>query len=104
MSMSDFEIRQYNRPAVKITNNSANDVTITQFGLDWFSAKGWAGFLGYPDIHVDWFKWNGSRFYQGDDYGPPTFVDTSITLAPGATGDWEIDFSSILREPIFWYS
>ena len=95
LAMSDFEIRLYNRPAVMITNNSTNEIAITDFRLEWESAQAWAEALGYADIHVDWFMWDGDRFYQGDDYDHPTEVTTTVTLTPGAVGDWEINFDWI---------
>jgi hypothetical protein len=91
-SFSNFEIRQYNRPAAKITNSSGSTATIVQFRLDWESAQAWAGALGYDDIHVDWFKWNGARFYEEHDYDHPTVVTTTVILEAATIGDWEIDF------------
>ena len=91
-TFSNFDIRQYNRPYVEINNNSGQDVNVTYVDLDWTSAEDWATILGYSDIRVDWFNWNGVGFYSGDDYSSPTNRGTSLGLGAGSSGAWETDF------------
>ncbi len=91
-TMSDFDIRQHNRPWVRINNNSGQDVNVTYFALDWSSADAWATVLGYNNIYVDWFSWNDDRFYGGNDYDSPTERGAYVSLGAGSWGSWETDF------------
>lgn len=90
--MSGFEIKENNRLAVNLTNNNPKDTHVTFLALSWESAEIWAEALGYNDIRVDWFSWNGVRFYSGNDYDSPTERSAYLLLSAGTTSTWEVDF------------
>ena len=91
-----------NRIFVVVNNNSSTDVWVSAVSLDWASADDAAPYLGYGDIHVDWFRWRDNAagqqwtFYNGDDPDSPTSYSGIPTsrghLAAGSTGTWKINF------------
>jgi len=91
-TFSGFGINPSNRPVVNINNNSSSDVFVTFFNMDWSSADAWGTALGHSDIRVDYFSWNGNRFYGGDDYESPTDVGAYESLPSYSSGTWETDF------------
>ena len=88
---SDFGIEEYSRPVVQINNYSGQDVSVNYFRLDWQSAQDWAIALGYPNMRVDWFAWNGNRFYGGDDYDSPTEQGSNQPLLANSSSVWSTD-------------
>ncbi len=54
--------------------------------------------LSWPDgdlapAYVDYFRFNGDRYYGGNDSSSPTGpISSSVSLAAGDTGRWEVDF------------
>jgi hypothetical protein len=95
LSLAGFTIEESNRPAVSLVNESGQDVYMTDFRLDWESAQAWGVALGYDNMRIDWFDWEGLRFYDGDDYDSPTSAATSLLLTTEISGTWraDLDFS-----------
>lgn len=93
-TFSNFGIEGSNRPVVQINNNSSQDVSVTYYRLDWDSAEAWSIALGYPRIRIDWFDWEGNRFYGGDDFDSYTEAGANESLPASSSGVWttDIDF------------
>ncbi len=90
--MSDFELKEYNRVSVNITNPSEFDAIIVGLQTTWEFAELWGEVLGYDDIRVDWFSWDGVRINEADDYTSPTYRPVNLQLPAGSMSTWEIDF------------
>jgi hypothetical protein len=82
---------------VSVSNSSINtDMPLTDSILTW-------GNVGGANPKVNWFKWDGYRYYSGDDNNSPTNSTCSGTrcnLPGNQTYQWDVDFSGAV-EPLF---
>ena len=70
-----------------MTNNNPTTIYLTNSSFYW--TKYW------PDMYVDYFRFNGSQYYNGNDSNPHTLniaPSSPIALGSGSTGTWETDF------------
>ena len=70
---------------MNVTNNNPQPIQLT------FTSFTWANFYGNG---VDWLKFGGSNYYNGNDYTSPTTVTSSIWLPAGSTYTWDAEFTS----------
>ncbi|MGH2620115.1 MAG: hypothetical protein ACRDHG_06030 [Anaerolineales bacterium] len=55
-----------------------------------------------PPAYVDWFEFDGNRYYNGDDSSSPTSMGgTSRQLSAGKTRTWEADWDDEPGEGIY---
>ena len=91
-SLSDASIEQYNHYRINVNNASTQDVRVTFIGLNWDEAEIWSEALGYHNLRVDYFNWDGDKFYNGDDYSSPTNISANLLLSAGTSGYFVSDF------------
>ncbi len=80
-----------NRINVSVRNTNAATVYLTGSTLAWTDSY-------HPGQYVDQFRWNGVRYYAGDDYDPPTTNNPAAGTRPlpaGATYQWYTTFGGI---------
>ena len=72
-TMGDFSFFN-NKPQLRmwVNNAASEDVNVTGVRLDWSHAEAYYNSIGQPGLFVNWFKWGGSNFYNGDDFDSPT--------------------------------
>jgi len=78
--------------ATVVNNNSATGyLTTTDFV--WTELSG--------SMYVDWFRFDGSNYYSGNDNSSPTNVGgSSETLSGSSSATWQMDFDGEPFEPI----
>jgi len=78
---------------VRVHNASEFDGKFTHSSLDWTAH--------YEDQYVDYFEWNGYRYYGGNDFNPPTNNDPipALNFPAGASYVWRTDFDGIPSDP-----
>ncbi len=76
-----------------IRNDGKNDGWLTGSILEWAPY--------YDDQRVNFFSWNGSNYYQGDDWNPPTSNDPipALALPSGSSYIWRADFDGVATQP-----
>jgi hypothetical protein len=62
--------------------------------------------LDWPDVpapaYVDWFEFDGNRYYNGDDFSSPTsMAGSSRQLSAGKTRTWEADWDDEPAEGLY---
>ncbi len=70
-----------------VTNNNPTAIFLTNSSFYW--DKYWSG------MYVDWFRFNGTQYYNGNDSTPPTTnvaPSPPIALGAGNTAEWRTDF------------
>ena len=78
--------------ATVVNNNSATGY-LTTTNLVWPELSG--------SMAVNWFRFEGSQYYGGNDSSSPTNIGGSNVPSPGGTSyQWRTDFSSEPYEPI----
>ena len=77
-----------------VRNDSTAKAFLTDTTLEWPDLP--------PPAYVDWFKFDGNRYYTGDDPSSPTTkTGTSRQLSAGKTRTWEADFDDEPAEGIY---
>ncbi len=74
--------------SLNISNTSGSPVMLTNTHFVWTD---WD--TAFPTQEVDWFQFNGSTYYGGNDASSPTDVASGVALAAGASTAWKADFS-----------
>ncbi len=72
---------------MSVTNNNPTTIFLTNSSLYW--TKYW------PNMYVDYFDFNGDRYYNGNDSNPHTLnvaPSPPIALNSGSTATWSTDF------------
>ncbi len=98
-SITNPRIERYNHYRVNINNNGSQNVRVIYVGLNWDEAYTWAEALGHHHLRVDYFNWNGSNFYNGDDYSSPTNISTNLALNAGTSGVYTANFDYHSEDP-----
>jgi hypothetical protein len=94
---SDYQIEQIwivdDDLRVQVRNDSAFDGEFTGSSMAWD--------VYYQNQYVNYFEWNGTRYYSGDDGNPPTSSDPVPSLGFPAESSylWRSDFNNILSDP-----
>jgi hypothetical protein len=76
---------------VNVRNLNPTTVYLTGSTLNWTDAY-------HPGQYVDQFRWNGTRYYAGNDYDPPTTSNPAMGTRPlpsGSTYQWYTTFGGI---------
>ncbi len=86
---------------VGANNNTARTAGLRTATLTWPAALGGTG-----GDYVDYFRWNGNQFYNGNDSTPPTSSgapnSATYQIAPGVTGEFVAGFGLIpLNRPLY---
>jgi hypothetical protein len=79
-----------------VRNNEQAPFYLTSSTLDWPALLESNGGLD-PDVYVNWFNFNGVRYYNGDSYISPKTADPSppgVQINPNQTADWRTDFGN----------
>jgi hypothetical protein len=77
-----------------VRNEASVKAFLTDTMLEWPNVP--------PPAFVDWFEFDGNRYYNGDDYSSPTSqTGTSRQLSAGKTRTWEADWDDEPDEGIY---
>ena len=77
-----------------VRNTASVKAFLTDTTMDWPNVP--------PPAYVDWFEFDGSRYYNGDDSNSPTSMGgTSRQLSAGKTRTWEADWDDEPGEGIY---
>ena len=77
-----------NNVYMRVRNDNVAAVTLTGSGFNWTDAY-------HPAQYVDYHRWNGVAYYNGNDPDPSTIISTSQGFPAGATYDWRTLFGGI---------
>ena len=97
-SMSDFVFDSWAIQWLTVTNNDVVDANVSAIHLNWNFPEQYGVINGYPNLNIDWFRWNGTYFHLGvnadgvQDYSSPTDWSGSLPFKSGSSYVWEIDF------------
>jgi hypothetical protein len=98
-SLSGFTFGNQAVQRLTVTNGDVVDTTVSSIQFNWDFAENFGAANGYPNLHVDWFAWNGVRFYLGgnDDLvrdldSPTNWIGGSRPFNNGTSYTWSIDF------------
>ncbi|OQX65497.1 MAG: hypothetical protein B5M51_00575 [Anaerolinea sp. 4484_236] len=69
---------------MEVTNNNPQPVQLT------FTTFNWSNYYGNG---VNYFRFGGNQYYNGNDYTSPTTASSSIWLPSGTTYTWLTDFT-----------
>ncbi|MBN1440549.1 MAG: hypothetical protein JW929_14170 [Anaerolineales bacterium] len=86
---------------VGVNNNTSSTTRLRSAALTWPSALGGSG-----GDYVDWFRWKGNQFYNGNDSSPPTSANVpnnaTYQIVPGETGEFLARFGpDPLNRPLY---
>lgn len=87
-TVSSYDLNYY------VTNNNTSDVNLNYSHLDWVDFYG-------TNQTLDYMRFDGSKFYNGDDKTPPTDIDSSnknLPLDAGGTALWFTRFKGYSAE------
>jgi probable HAF family extracellular repeat protein len=87
ITLSDFQITAGNNFGVNITNPSERDIHVVGIEITWESAELWGEALGYNDIRLIRFVWDGVGLARMDDTASPTYQPTNLLLAGETTSN-----------------
>lgn len=73
---------------MRVRNDTGSDINLTRSDFSWTDAY-------HPGQYVDDHRWNGSRYYSGNDYDPSTIRTTTRIFPNGVTYDWRNLFGGI---------
>lgn len=75
-------------------NNNFTPVEIIRTNFDWTPY--------YPSQYVNYSRFDGTQYYNGNDYSPPTNITLTnpYTFGAGATTVWTSDFNNVLNSRI----
>ena len=73
---------------VNVRNTNPTAIYLTQADFTWTDTY-------HPNQYVNYFQFNGSNYYPGNDYDPPTNVSSNRALASGATAAWYAIFGNV---------
>jgi len=98
-SLGGFTFGNQGVISLNVTNGDVVDTTVSTIQFDWSFAENFGVANGYPNLNVDWFSWNGVRFYLGgnDDFvrdidSPTNWIGGSRPFNAGSSYTWRIDF------------
>jgi hypothetical protein len=98
-SLSAFTFANGAVQRLTVTNGDVVDTTVSSIQFNWDFAESFGAANGYPNLNVDWFSWNGTRFYLGgnDDLvrdldSPTNWIGGSRPFNNGTSYTWAIDF------------
>jgi hypothetical protein len=78
--------------SVQFQNNNLATVYLVYSWLNWEDTFD-------PDQYVNYFQWNGSTIYNGDDYSPSTSASSNASFSGNGNWDtWHADFNGIPSE------
>lgn len=70
----------------RVRNDNEAPATLVSATLNWPSSD-------LSPAYVDYFKFNGNRYWGGNDSSSPTGpISSSVSMSPGSTERWEADF------------
>ena len=76
-----------------VVNNNVAPATLTTTNFVWTELSG--------SMYVDYFRFDGSNYYNGNDNSSPTNVSgSSAALSGGSSAEWRMDFDGEPFEPI----
>ncbi|GAB4581025.1 MAG: hypothetical protein Fur0022_37700 [Anaerolineales bacterium] len=70
---------------VTITNLSTQAVSLTETTLIWTDYYD-------PDMFVDYFRFGGTTYWNGNDFDSPTTQASNVPLPGLTSADWDMDF------------
>lgn len=98
-SLGGFVFNNQGIQRLTVTNGDVVDTTVNAIQFNWDFAESYAETNGYPNLNVDWFSWNGVRFYLGgnDDLvrdldSPTNWVGGSLPFNHGTSNNFAVDF------------
>jgi hypothetical protein len=98
-SLSGFTFANDGIQRLTVTNGDVVDTTVSSIQFNWDYAEDFGNANGYPNLNVDWFSWNGTKFYLGgnndlvrDLDSPTNWVGGSQPFNNGTSYTWAIDF------------
>jgi hypothetical protein len=98
-SLGGFAFNNNAIQRLTVSNGDVVDTTVSAIQFNWDFAEDYGAYNGYPNLNVDWFSWNGARFYLGgnDDLvrdldSPTNWVGGSLPFNNGTGYTWAIDF------------
>jgi len=100
IELSDFEITAGNNLSGNITNPSERDIYLVGIEVTWESAELWGEALGYEDIWLIRYTWDGEGLARIDDTDSPTYQPTYLQLAGGNTVNLGVRFG--MTDEIDW--
>ncbi len=71
----------------QVRNNNPVGIHLTSSRLTWDDLDAANG-----SAYVDWFNFNGSRYYTNNDYSSPTTASGWVWQSAGSTATWRADF------------
>lgn len=96
-SMSDFTFKSWGMQEMTVSNADIVDAEVSYIKFDWDYAETYGEQNGYPNLNVDWFKWNGSDIWgdrQGSDRDYSSITDTGADYASSWKGPIAFDAGS----------
>ncbi len=99
-SMSAFTFQNYAIQRLTVSNSDVVDARVSSIQLDWSYAENFGAVNGYPNLNVDWFRWDSSYFHLGGngdgniDSSSPTSWSGSLPFDSGDSYSWSLDFDS----------
>jgi hypothetical protein len=99
-SLSNFTFLNSAIQQLTVTNGDVVDTDVVQIQLDWDYAEDYGTANGYPNLNIDWFRWNGSYIHLGGngdfiyDSSSPTTWSGSLPFNAGSSNTWQIDFDN----------
>lgn len=94
LSIISFSIDGSDKLKASVRNDASVKAFLTDTILEWPNVP--------PPAYVDWFEFDGNRYYDGDDYNSPTSkTGTSRQLSAGKTRTWEADWDDEPAEGIY---
>ena len=76
-----------------VVNDNVAPATLTTTNFEWAELSG--------SMYVDYFRFDGSNYYNGNDNSSPTGMSgSSEALAGASSAQWEMDFDGEPYEPI----
>ncbi len=94
LSILGFWIDGNDKLKANVRNEASVKAFLTDTTLVWPSVP--------SPAYIDYFEFDGSKYYNGDDYSSPTaFSGSSRKLDAGNTGSWRTDFDDEPGEGIY---
>jgi len=100
ITLSDFEITAGNNLSVNIANPFERDIYVIGIEVSWESAELWSEVLGFDDIWLIRYTWDGVGLDLINDSDSPTYQSTYLKLAGGTTSTLVARFS--LSDEVDW--
>jgi hypothetical protein len=94
LSIVSFGIHGDDKLRADVRNQAAIKAYLKDTTVEWPAVP--------PPAYVDWFEFNGNRYYSGNDFDSPTSKSgTSRELNAGKTWRWEADWDDLPAEGLY---